>query len=805
MEKIFSVLVFIIISTQLRAQKVNISGRVKAESQVLSNASVVLRFNKDSSLVKGTATNEAGEFQFNNVNKGKYIIEISYLGYFTLYQNIEVTNTDISLNNIEIIPDSVQLKSVIVAVRKPFISRQLDKTIINIENSIYSKGETGYSLFNVIPGIVADNMGNINYEGQRSVTIYIDNRKVQQLSGDALMRYLRSIPSESIKSYEVRTVSGAEFEGSTTGVVINIVLKKNYRYGLTGSVSSNYEQHRYANFGNGFLMNYRTGKFNFQTSYNYFKGRSFSDDVQDQYYNNTGIHSQQVNRYKDKNLYVHNISVDADYNITNNQLLSAGYRLMYMKANSIGNVTNSSMGNFNTKTIDSFFTTINDKDLTIQNQQFNILYRNKIDSAGSKIDIAYSYVEYKNILESFLGTNFYKGNDSLLRPMENLFNNNPQHVDISTVTIDVDKYLKKNVHLKFGSKYNYSLTNNAIDYYFGNFSNQIHDTIRSNTFRYDEKILAFYGSLAKDWKQWSLNVGLRTEFTDYTGKSRSVGSVDGKKFISNKRFDWFPSLFIQNKLNNNNSIVFSYSRKISRPSYDLLNPFQDIIDPYFISMGNPQLLPYFTHSFELSWLLKSKYSFTTYYYLTNNIINQSYQTTERVITESYANLNDQRKLGFSFNTSLGITKWWEMSPNVSLAYVTIYVKDRDKSYEKLSRFFSVNNRLTVSKNCFVNISGFYMANFFYSIYDWNPQGRVNVSVKRLFFNKKLAVDLNFNDPFHLQKIGYDVNETTFSRYIRRTLPTRSVSIGVSYIFSQGKKSTQNAQKGTINQSEMDRL
>jgi hypothetical protein len=98
-----------------------------------------------------------------------------------------------------------------------------------------------------------------------------------------------------------------------------------------------------------------------------------------------------------------------------------------------------------------------------------------------------------------------------------------------------------------------------------------------------------------------------------------------------------------------------------------------------------------------------------------------------------------------------------------------------------------------------------MANFFYSIYNWKPQGRINIAVKRLLLNKKLSVDLNFNDPFHLQKIGYDVNEASFSRYIRRTLPTRSVSIGISYNFSQGKKSTQGAVKGTINQSEMDRL
>lgn len=793
---------FISLSYTSYSQNFNLSGQIISNGSPVSQATVILRNAADSGLIKGINSNQDGRYTFQNLPKGDFILVVSSSGFKPQRKTIALTGD--LIYNINLETDVLALNEVKIVSKRPFMTKTLDKTIINIENSVYQRAENGYSLFNVIPGVVADKMG-ISYGGQRSVLVYIDDRKLY-MEGDELMRYLKSIPSEDIKTYEIRTVSGAEYEGNSTGVVINITLKKNTKYGLTSTLSTSYEQTRYGQFNNSIGLNYKTGKFNFKLNYNNFNGKSFSDDKQDQLYYDTGIHSVQSNKYIDNFVRLNSFVFGIDYDLSKNQLISVDYQSMSIKASSVTNATNNTYPSINSNALDSFFVTRNDKLTSLQNRQANFLYRINLDSLGSKIDLTYSYVGYRNKLNSDLLNNFFYGTGTEIRDPQYLQFNNPTKIDLSTGSISFKKSLQNNVELQFGSRYNVSKTDNKITYYDGIPPGQVLNKQRSNAFIYDEKIFGLFGTYTKTLKTWSYKLGLRAEYTSYKGESIAQNSDSNPvTFLKNNRWDFFPSIFIQAKPNPENIFSFAYSRKIIRPSYNTINPFEDVSDPYNISRGNPYLVPYFTHSFELNYSRNSVHNFSLFYTNTANIINASFATEDRVIIESYANLNDEQKLGLSYNTSIKPNSWWEIIPYASVTYNRIYVKDREKSFKKLSPNIFVNNRFTLKNGYFAEVNGNYVYNNFFSIYDLLPQGRINFAFRKSFLDDKLSVNLNLNDPFNLTRIGYDVNEISFRRNIRRTLATRSVSIGLSYTFSKGKKKISEVSKELNNEDEKNRL
>ncbi len=765
------------------------------------DATVTLRTSADSVLKRGTVSNEKGEFEFGNIDKGNYILRITYVGHDDYVTNVFVDSANIALPAIVLYPSNTTLQQVVVTARKPLIVKKAGKTIINIESSVYSKGENSYRLFNIIPGVQSDESGNINYRGEMNVKVYVDNRKIQ-LSGRQIMDYLKSIPSESIKSFEVSTVPGVEYDAENSGIIINITLKEIYKYGLSGTVYSNYEQAKYAGFGNGVLLNYRVGKFNFQGNYGNNTGKSFSEYIEKQQFKNQPLYFGQDETSID-NVTINNPKFGFDYNITDRQIIGADYEVSTWNLTTVGQANTQVKKSMESAVVDSMFFTNNRKDMNLKNHIANFFYRNKLDSLGSKIDAGYNYVGYRNNVNSNIYSEFFLPDKTPSRPSENIWIDNPLKIDVHTANLDIEKVFKSGYDWKVGSKYQHSVTDNNIIYFTGVEPNRKLDLTRSNNFNYNENILAFYSSLAKDWGKWSFNAGLRTERTDYNGKSVTTGEA-----ISNQRWDFFPNIYVQRKFNPKNVLSFSYGRRISRPSYQLLNPFEDVEDPYLISKGNPALVPYFSNNLELSYLLASKYSITASYSVTKGIINNIYQTqgNTNVIVSTYGNVNDQRDYGISISAPFTITKWWQVNSFLYAGNTSIKLNNRDGMVkEKTHVYFQVNNRISLPKKYYLEVFGNYLYNAFYSIYDLGPQGIINFSVKKSFLNDHLTLTVSANDPFNVKRINFDIDETNFHRQYQSFLPIRKLSVGISYSFFKGKKSPGREYIESNSQDAQDRL
>lgn len=796
MKSLLFMFLFLSIVHNMHSQKYSVSGRVLRENgSPVPSAEVIFSTKTDSILVKAAVADDNGKFVIENLSNGQYVIAIQNESSLKYNETVEINNKSIDLGAITLYNKIIAMNEVVIV--KPLIEKKINKTVINIENSIYKVGNDTYQLLSVSPEIQSDNIGNITFRGTESVTVYMDGRKLQ-LGGRELMDYLKAIPSESIKNIEISSVPSAEFDAANRGAIININTKRNYKYGLTGTVYNELQQHKYFQFNTGAMLTYRKKKITTQVNYSLGTGRGFNDNNDKQTFFDQPIQLNQHEDYREK-INVQNLNLSVDYNINDKNILGVNYNVNYWNGATTGISTNSIRNtvNFN---IDSIYVTKNERPLKLNNQIFNTFYRHKIDSIGSKIDVGYNFINYDNHQESYLKNDFFDMMNQVSKPSSYLTIKNPLKINVHTFNFDYNKVFKNDLTIQLGSKYVSSETNNSIKYFDG--ANEVFNTTRSNDFVYDEKILSFYGSLTKKWNKWGMNLGLRTENTDY-----SANSITTAEYMSQNRWDFFPSVFIEYKVSDNNTLNFSYGRRITRPAFRLLNPFENVEDPFFISKGNPFLKPYFSNSFELTYLLRKKHNFTLLHQKNSDVINNIFITNASSQTIStYDNINDEDMFLASYSTYFDIYKWWNFTLYSNVVHRKIKVNNENpQSYEKTTPYIRISNNFKIDDNFFIELNGNYFAKSFYSVYDLYPQGVINLSLRNSFFKNKLNANLYFNDLFNIKRIRMNVNEIDFNREIENRFATRSVSLRLSYNFSKGKKNTNREQIQPTNSNEINRI
>jgi len=765
-----------------------VSGRViSIEHKPVEMATITLKNASNLKDVQVTFADTTGNFKLTVAKKGNYLLVISAVGMDSLTIGLELSDFKmIKLPDITLHPFSHRLKEVSVLAQRPLLTRSIDKLTLNVEGSVYEKGEDGLRLFNVIPGVQVTGR-DILFRGSESVTVYVDNRRVM-LPADQLFAYLRSIPSESIKSYELKVVPGAENEAQNGGVIINIVLKSEYKYGLSGNVSGGYWYNGNNNVTGSTLINYRVGKLTMQGSFNYLRSPAFYEDYIIQEFKSTKVYSQQTEKYtEDYNFFSYNVGMD--YKLTDKQTIGANYN-MFTNPGDISNATTTNinfLANAHANSVDSSLYTNNGSKFRYINQMANAFYRNKLDSLGSKLDMGYSYIHYDLNDPRPIETKFLNSAGAEFHPRDSLFTNNSGKSTIHAANIDVEKYFSKSLVLNIGGKYTGSKTDYSMDYRHGLTGVSPLDTLRSNRFLYNEQILAFYGTLAQSFNQWQVKVGLRTEQTNYNGKSVTTGQTIGRN-----QWDLFPSAYVNRKIGETHSFTLSYARRIDRPGFRQLNPFTSITSLNSVQEGNPNLLPYYSNNVQLEYLLKNKYSLTVGYQNTEKAIASRVTNVGDVIISKDENISNNNNVFMSLYIPIKVTKWWEINTNATLRYSTIDVRTIPAVHRsKLSQNIWASNKFNLPGKYFIEVSGSYNRNNFYGIYDASNSGKLDMTIKKSFFKDRLTSRITTEDPFHLYKPGYVINTTDFTRKsVRNRLAwSRYVGIWLTYNFSSGKKQT----------------
>ena len=659
-------LCFLLSSNSLTAKKDtgSITGTViDAKGAAVMFANVVLMNEGDSTIVKVEVTNENGVFKMVNIPEGKYFITISYVGLAD-YQSEQIMvkiDQTVKLPTIEMGEALVELGEVVVEAKKPLLEMKPDKMVFNVQGSVNATGSDALELLRKSPGVVVDNNDNISMLGKSGVRIYIDG-KPSPLRGEDLANYLKTIQSSEIDAIEIITNPSSKYDAEGNAGIINIRMKKDKRLGSNANVNLGYAVGEVARYNASINGNYRNKKLNVFGNLGYNEGEYVN--YMDLYREQSGFWFDQLS-LEGGGWDSYHFKLGTDFFLDDEHtvgFLFNGYNNGFdwhsdseMPIGTIGKLEH-----------DSTLIAQSLNDGGRNNLNFNLNYR--FDNGDGKTwNVDADFGRFRNQSSFFQPNYYYAFNGNLLQ--ERLTTSDmPTDINIYTFKVDYERPLWKG-QIQAGAKLAYVRTDNAFDFFNLIDGEPILDIDRTNQFAYQENVNAAYFNYARQFnKKWNVQLGVRMEQTNSTGDLTSAKPTDDDHVVRHY-LDIFPSGGITYVPHEKHSFQLSYSRRINRPSYQDLNPFEYKLDELTFRRGDPFLRPEYSHKFQLTHSYNYRLNTTLGFSHTRDLITNITDTSGVKATYiSWRNLADQYNYSLSLSSPISITEWWSSYSNLTAYY-----------------------------------------------------------------------------------------------------------------------------------------
>ena len=737
-----------------------VSGQINDNNgKPLAAATIMLQKAKDSSLVKTAVTNASGNYEITPVKPGSYFVTATSAGIkkttspvFEVKENENATAPLLTAQ-----PATKDLAGVTVTSAKPMVEVRADKTILNVEGTINAVGNDALELLRKSPGVMVDKDDNLSLAGKNGVQVYIDG-KPSPLSGADLAAYLKSMQSTQIESIELITNPSAKYEAAGNAGIINIRLKKDKSIGTNGNLNAGYGIGTYAKYNGGISLNHRNKNMNIFGNYNYNTG---INEMNFKLYREQGDSIfDQKNRILMRNKYGHNYKAGADFFI--NKKSTIGFVVNGNNSKSITETEGPMYIIYKpTNTTSRLLLASSDNDQKRNNINANINYRYAV-SGGSELNVDADYGNFKIRSDQFQPNDYYNaaGNVKLYSNVYRMIS--PTDIDIFSVKADYERNFYKG-RLGFGGKTGFVKTDNNFIRYNVYGSNEVYDKDKSNRFKYTENINAVYVNYNRAFKGFMLQVGLRVENTVSNGKSTglqynttSSTYVGYDSSINRNYTDLFPSAAFTFNKNPMSQFGITYSRRIDRPAYQDLNPFEFKLNDYTFMKGNTQLRPQYTNSFGLTHTYKYKLNTQLNYSHVKDIFTQLPDTTEKsksFLTKKNLATQDIVSLNISYPYQY---KWYSFFVNLN-SYYSIYKAnfgggDRNVNLDVFALSFYMQNSFNLGKGFKAEVSGFYASptiwqGTFKSIAMYTIDGGLQKNILK----GKGMLKASVSDIFHLMK------------------------------------------------------
>jgi len=707
----------------------------------------------DSTLVKGAVADAEGTYLFENIAAGHYRLSAQQVGYTKTRSNEFVLDADhlaIKMPVLKLAEEQRKLAEVTVVAKRPFIEQQVDRMVVNVENSAVAAGNTLLEVLEKAPGVTVDQQNeDIKVRGKSGVIVEIDGKR-SYLSTQELMNLLRNTPSDNVEKLEVITNPSSKYDAAGNSGIINIRFKKNKNVGTNGTFTVGLGQTLQPN-GRGrasasLNLNHREGKVNlFGTysvgQYNNFNGNDLYRRIP--YQGNVTYFDQHTSRISSSQN--HNFKAGIDWSMSKKTTVGALFSGFTDTWNQPNGESNTDILNQDLAVTRRFITnTATSRSLTNLNGNLNI--KHQFNTNGRELSVDVDYVTYDGQSNNLLGTQYFTPNGTPSNRPDSVRNLMPSGINILVGKVDYAHPLA-NGKFEAGLKASRVESDNNLTFETKT-DNWAVDPTRSNRFIYTENISAAYVNYStKLSNKTQLQTGLRLEHTNSVGNSVTLNDVRERTYTN-----LFPSVFLTHQLDTNNAISLNYSRRIDRPNYQNLNPFIFFLDPYTYQQGNPNLRPQFTHSMQLTHTFKQAFITTlAYSRITDAILsevphqipaeNKTYVTTE--------NIDNQDNINLTVSFPIKFTKWWQMQTNLSAFYnrYKSYYNDQLVDMAQTSWNVYSSQNLTLSKTLSVEVSGFYNGKSVYGFFLNQPQGALSIGIQKQVWEKKGRFSLNINDLF----------------------------------------------------------
>ncbi|NLR62479.1 TonB-dependent receptor [Chitinophaga polysaccharea] len=616
---------------------------------------------KDSSIVTSTISDSTGHYTIANLDPGHYKLIISNINTYDSIIPLHLTGDTTA--NIKLALRSDLLKTVTVYGYKTF-ERKSDRFVYTPDKRIM-EGNDAAELMRHIPFVKQDEKNNtFSIIGKSGTVVYINNKKTA-IPREMLIELLKATPAGNIKSVELITNPGSEYPANTSGGIININMKHQLNEGWLGTVSLLTQQGSYNKSILSGLIDYRKNKISLQLIP--FFNRDFNYYTADQHFayadkTNNDLQTRNFRRY-----WVFGNGLKVDYDINKSSSLS--YNGWFSGVTGKSNTQTSTLfSKYDQSRPDSVQKLNNTGSDTYIYNFGNINYHLKIDSAGQNyLDANVDYNHFFQRQKNEWSTN---NTDSLQNDLHQYQSDLPQAFFNISGRLEYGRKIANQFFLTTGIQISSTTISNNQHYYIQRHPNGYQpDSLRSVYYKYNEWYYAVFASVSRRFNEkWDGKIGMRAEVTKYRTQEKNIGISVDSSYIN-----FFPNAALSYSLNSTNQFALSYSRKINRPTVELLYPGRTYISQHYFSQNNPYLQPSLANILEFTYTLKSDYVLSLTY--TNNTnANASFivpvsDNGEYSFKKTYLNYGVANELKLIINLHQSLFKGvWEIYLTPSYSY-----------------------------------------------------------------------------------------------------------------------------------------
>ncbi|MFI5196780.1 MAG: TonB-dependent receptor domain-containing protein, partial [Chitinophagales bacterium] len=782
------------------------------QSQPVSYATVTL-LRADSSVINGDLTKDDGSFSISPTGIGDFRLRIESIGSTTKFVNVQVTADapDKKLGKIKIIQSENTLKEVSVVGEKPIMELKVDKKVFNVEKNTTTAGGSATDVLQNVPSVSVDADGNVSLRGKSDVTILIDGKPSTMLGTDVASA-LQSLPAGSIESVEVITNPSAKYDAQGTSGIINIITKKDGRFGMNGTATLGAGTHDKYNGNLG--LNVRKGKWNVFLNSSFRLNSTYNNVTTNRVDKPDSIRiiPQSYHTYE----HVPH-QFDGSFN-------SIGASFDPDKYNSITLTENINIMQFSFKDTSNYnvYGNPNETSPASYQQQRYSSFVGQPQSLSTALDYKHKFKkkdEELSIDATYAATTFRRKQDYTTIDTSSYTQHAPGIGTNNTLNVwadYTDPLFTKNgkLGLGFKSQFYWFTSSNTPTVNLNNIGDKFDSTLLS-IYNYTQQIHAGYVNWNDQLGKFSYQAGLRLEDAVYDGNGQTPRDTS----LHNSFLSLFPSAFISYQLENQQSIYLNYSRRTNRPGFRQLLPFVDLSNPGTVNTGNPSLIPEFINNIEFSYSKADNkgdnFILSAYYAYTQKLIEKitrpllpneaaKYGVPSSNLFTQPVNIQSGTTYGLEGTGHFQILPIWDATLNANFFENQLVIGNK---YPELTKYLSNNSGFTwfgkVNTNIKLPKNFSFQVNANYESPKVIAQGNlketywVDLALRKNFWKNKATLILNCSDVFKTHVFVTDNNLNTYNETIDRVKETRIGNITFTYRFGKsdaGKSGGPNAGK-----------
>lgn len=776
--------------------QINISGRVTdANGAPVGFANVSVHAVADSAIIKSMQSDSAGHFLLTNLRSGIYLLRISFIGYRIYSQQLKLSESTViaQLGAIILTPDPRQLSEVMVSGERSAIRYEPMKTILQVTgNSFFKSSVNATDILRKAPGVTVGPDGMILVSGQNPPAIFINGKPVP-MSAEESLAYMNGLTPDQIADIEIISNPSSMYDGQYKAI-IDIRLKRDASMGWKGTASTAIRQNVYTSTDNSLSLSRRSANATYTLRGGYVLGNDFYRYAALQQLANTNYMATATpTRTANNNL---SLQLGADYTLGKNQNLELSVKT---------HQANRDMYAYNTLTFSEALQnnllairqTTTRSDPTQRNYGLNAAYMLRF-SKNSGLNVLGNLSNIRN-----RQTEDIQIRDQLANQLSSYWKTTlKNNIRIWNLQADYNHTVQKNLW-EAGGKFAHITTNNNLRYDTLS-SNQIFvpDASRTNNFVYDEYISAGYISYNYKGPQLNVNLSIRTEYTH-----TSANAITQNELRKRDYFTWLPAASAFYQLTSDQRIGLSFSRRMTRPDFNQLNPFRFYLSPLNYRVGNPYLRPSVISSFNITYnyhdlsigiMAGREKDMMTRYPEYNRITNELLYLGTNLPYSDFANMES--------SYTFALFKWWKLAHSLGVYYNKQQMPYLGQTYAIGVTNYIINGSqvFTLPKGYTADLTYRYLSASGNSLYIQKASGTVDMGFQKGWNQGKLNTKLNFYDLFytHVNSLEFRAKQLIDNRFSHRWATCRVV-LTLAYNFGSAnykiKQNTRSEEEGRASQ------